>query len=71
MDVIDVAREVGIVADGVLPIAALPNSLFAPGDLLRLLCAFSAKPQEKPCLIRLQRREKSASFGGKAQMTCM
>jgi hypothetical protein len=33
MNVIDVAREIGIVAKGVLPIAALPNSLFTPGDL--------------------------------------
>jgi hypothetical protein len=33
MDVVDVMREIVIVADGVFPKASLPNSLFAFGDL--------------------------------------
>src|SRR5262249_28886635 len=33
VDVIDVTRKVGLVADDGLPIAALPNSLLTPSDL--------------------------------------
>ena len=33
MNVIDMSSEVRVVADGVLPVAALPNSLFALSDL--------------------------------------
>ena len=33
MNVIDMSSEVRVVADGVLPVAALPNSLVALSDL--------------------------------------
>jgi hypothetical protein len=33
MNVIDMSSEVHVVADGVLPVAALPNSLVALSDL--------------------------------------
>jgi hypothetical protein len=33
MNVVDMAREVFVIADGVLPVAALPNSFLAFGDL--------------------------------------
>ena len=54
VDVVDVARKIIIVADGVLPIAALPDTLFAFGELAER--GNAGRPREKPPLMRFQRR---------------
>ena len=66
MDIVDMALQIGIIANGVLPIATLPDALLS---LARLACGSrqGTRPREKPLLIKLQREEKSASRSGSAQ----
>jgi len=49
VDVIDMARKIGIISNGVLPIAPLPDSLFTLQDLARRSWA-SFEPPGKPTL---------------------
>ena len=50
VNVIDMAGEVGIITDGVFPIAALPNSLLAPDDLAPAPLHFASKEARKSTL---------------------
>src|SRR5215216_5952806 len=47
VNVIDVALEVGLVTDGVLPIAALPNSFVALGDFAQRPPSIAGKRPRK------------------------
>ena len=67
MNVIDVALQIGIIADGVLPIAALPNSSFTLRDFALERDGATGRPREKPDLKMLQREPKSASPSGRSQ----
>ena len=66
MDIVDMALQIGIIANGVLPIATLQDALLSLAPLLADR-GKGARPREKPLLIKLQREEKSASRSGRAQ----
>ena len=69
VDVVDMPVKISIISDGVFPIAALPNSLFALFILLAERDLAAGRPREKSDLKRLQRDEKSASPLGKSHRT--
>ena len=49
MDVVDVPCQIGIVTDGMLPIAALPNAFLPlPQILLNERVAAPGRPRENP-----------------------
>jgi hypothetical protein len=50
VDVVDVALQVGIIANGMLPIATLPNSALAPADLARTARSIAGKSAGKSSL---------------------
>jgi hypothetical protein len=70
VNIVDMALQIGIVANGMLPIATLPNSLSRRATLLKLRGMSPSSPRENPLLIRLQRSEKSASPLGSDQRVC-
>jgi hypothetical protein len=66
--VVSVALQIRIIANCVLPVAALPNALLVLDLLIER--APASKPREKPPLIRFHRDEKSMSSSGWAQIAC-
>ena len=54
-DVVDVARKIIIIADGVLPIVALPDAFSRLASLLAAR-GKAGRPRENPPLMRFQRR---------------
>ena len=70
MNVIDMAFKIGVGANGMLPIAALPDSFFPLAILLIDRDGAGPRPREKALLIKLQREEKSASPSGNTQSAC-
>ena len=71
VDVVHVPREIGVIANDMLPMRPChrPFSRFA--ILLGVRSASYDKPREKALLIKLHRDEKSASPVGRAQTACM
>ena len=70
VDVVDMAFQVGIIANGMFPITTLPNSPLASGNLAQATLHVAGKPARNPLLIRLQRSGKSASPCGSDQTAC-
>ncbi len=71
MNVIDMAREILLVANGVFPKAPLPDAARSP--LLRRLVdtrSVAGNDREKADLISRHRVEKSASSSGKRHIVC-
>jgi hypothetical protein len=50
MNVVDMARKIGLVPDRVFPISALPDSFFAPRDLTGARLSAGDQPAGKPAL---------------------
>jgi hypothetical protein len=67
MEVIQMTRKIVLVADGVLPIAPLPDTAFALGARLAEIRSPVGRLRENADLIRRQRVAKSASPSGSVQ----
>jgi len=58
VDVVDVAGQVGLIADGVFPVAALPNPLFPPRDLTGAAMRIGSDPARKSALDQVPAQRK-------------
>ena len=70
VNVVDMPREIVIVANDVLPVAPLPDAFSRLAILLGDREAAPGRPRENPLLMRFHRLAKSASPTGSVQTAC-
>lgn len=70
VNIVDVARQIVLIADRMFPVAALPDAFSRLATLLALRARPIGRARENLLLMRLQRNGKSASSLGSVQMAC-